>query len=133
MYDDKIEKLIERFRESKNDMGLTEGQISKVCGLPPSWIKGLLNGEIKHPRFYETMILANALGVTPVEIDEILKSDQTKETECECYIGVYLDRDGRKLMTIKDFCDITDEEYECFRFCPKCGESIDWDAIIEIR
>lgn len=131
MYDDKIEKLIERFREAKKDRGLTDGQLSDICGLLSSWIEGLLSGEFRHPRFYETMILANALGVTPIEIDEILKSDQTKETECECYIGVCLDRDITGFITRRTFYQIENVNYECFRFCPKCGKKIDWDTIIE--
>ena len=72
MYDDKIKKLIERFREAKKDRDLTDEQISDICGLPSSWIEGLLSGEFRHPRFYETMLLASALKVSTAEIDEIL-------------------------------------------------------------
>ena len=72
MYDDKIEKLIERFRETKNDKGLTDEQISEISNLPSSWIERLLNGENTHPGFYETMILASALEVSINEINKIL-------------------------------------------------------------
>ena len=70
-YDDKIEKLIERLREIKNDMDLTNEQISKISGLSASWIEAFFDGGIKHPRFYETIKLASILGVSPAEIDKI--------------------------------------------------------------
>ena len=50
---------------------------------------------------------------------------------CECYIGIYLDCDIAGFMTREAFCHIENVNYECFRFCPKCGKKIDWDTIIE--
>lgn len=72
MYNDKVEKLIERFREAKNDRGLTDERISEISNLPPSWIERLLNGENTHPGFYETMILASVLEISTAEINKIL-------------------------------------------------------------
>ena len=141
MYDDKIKKLIERFREVKSNRGLTDEQLSEISGLSPSWIEGLFDGDVRHPRFYETMKLASALGVSPAEIDKILGFNQ-----CECYIGVYWDYDLSKLMTRKNFEDLVNEKHytreqycdrefytnlEKFDFCPKCGKKIEWDKIRE--
>lgn len=143
MYEKQINKMIERFKEAKNSKGLTDEQISEISGVALSWIKGLFSGEIEHPEFYETMDVANAVGVTPAEIDEIFALNQ-----CECYIGIYWDYGDSDFMTRKDFEDLiekklyTREQYcdrkpytslEKFDFCPKCGKKIDWNAIRENR
>lgn len=144
MYEAQIDKIIERFREAKNSKGLTEEQVSEISGVPLSWVKSLFNGEIENPEIYETIGVANAIGVTPAEIDKILGFNQ-----CECHIGVYWNYDFSELITRKDFEDLlkkkgsyTREKYcnqasctnlEKFEFCPKCGRKINWDAIRENR
>ena len=124
MYEKRINKMIERFREAKNSKGLTEEQVSEISGVPLSWVKSLFNGEVENPEFCETMDVASAVGVTPAEIDGIFN-------QCVCYIGIYLDCDSRGFMTLNDFYCEEKENFECFKFCPKCGKKIDWDAIIE--
>lgn len=146
MHNDKIKKLIERFIEAKNDMGLTDEQISEISGLSPSRIEAFLNGNIKHPRFYETVRLASVLKISPAEVDKIFDTNQ-----CKCYIGIHWCYDDSELMTREDFevlltrvyngvytreqyCDKRfQKNFEQFDFCPKCGKKINWDAIKENR
>ena len=143
MFNDEINKLIERFRDAKNGKGLTDNQLSEISGLPSSWIEELFDGKIMHPRFYPMIRMADVLEVSLAEVDKILHTNQH-----ECCIGVYWNYDDSDLMTREDFEDLvkreeyTREQYcdkefltnlEKFDFCPKCGKKIDWDAIRENR
>ena len=67
----KINKLIEKFIEFKNNKGLTEKQLSKISGVSLARVKEMLNGKIKHPTFYEIVNIAVALKIPTDEIDKI--------------------------------------------------------------
>ena len=133
MVDDKINKLIEKFIDVKESKGLTEEQVAKLSGFTPLRIHNLFNGKVVHPSFDLTTKVAEALEIPFDEVCEILGLNIPNDIEvgCECYIGVCLDRDIMGLITRKIFYQMENVNYECFRFCPKCGKKIDWDAIIE--
>lgn len=71
MSGDKINKLIEKFIEFKNKKGLTDNQLSEISGVSPARLKGILNGKIKRPTFYEIVNIAVALEIPTDEIDKI--------------------------------------------------------------
>ena len=136
MYEAKLKKLIDRFKEAKNSKGLTDEQISEI-------IRIFFNGEIENPEIFDTIYVAKAVGVTPAEIDKILGLGK-----CECCIGVHWHFEDSELITRKEFEELvekkhyTREQYcdrgfytnlEKFDFCPKCGKKIDWDSIRENR
>lgn len=119
MYGDKTNKLIERFIEFKNKKGLTEKQLSKISGVSLDRVKGMLNGEIKHPTFYEIVNVAVALEIPTCKGEPIIDADlwnkamcninsgenmiyNQKLECCDCYIGVYWDYENSELMTRKD-------------------------------
>lgn len=68
---DKPNKLIEKFIEFKDNRGLTDNQLSEISGVSLARVKGMLNGEIKHPTFYEIVNIAVALEIPTDEIDKI--------------------------------------------------------------
>ncbi len=71
MSDDKINKLIEKFIEFKNIKGLTDNQLSKISEVSLARVKGILEGKIKDPTFYEIVNVAVALEIPTNEIDKI--------------------------------------------------------------
>ena len=98
MYDEKIKKLIERFKQVKDDKDLTNKQISEISGVSLSWVNGLFDGVVEDPTLYETIGVASALGISPAEIDSILNPNQ-----CKCYIGFCLNYEDSKLVTKEEF------------------------------
>ena len=133
MVDDKINKLIEKFIDVKESKKLTEEQIAKLSGFTTLRIHNLFDGKLDHPSFNLTMGVAEALGISYAEVGKILGLNVPNDIEvgCECYIGICLDSDITGFITRKTFYQIGNVNYECFRFCPKCGKKIDWDTIIE--
>ena len=73
MSGDKINKLIEKFIEFKNNKGLTDNQLSEISGVSLQRVKELLNDKIKHPTFYEITNIAVALEIPTDEIDKIFR------------------------------------------------------------
>lgn len=71
MSGDKINKLIEKFIEFKNNKGLTDNQLSEISGVSLARVKEMFNGKIKHPTFYEIVNIAVALKIPTDEIDKI--------------------------------------------------------------
>lgn len=150
MVDDKINKLIEKFIDSKEGKRLTEDQVAKLSGYTALRIHNLFSGKVCHPSFDLILKVADVLEIPFNEVSEILGLNAPNDTEvrCECHIGVYWDYDFSELMTREDFEGLvkkkqyTREQYcdrefntnlEKFNFCPKCGKKIDWDAIRENR
>lgn len=71
MSGDKINKLIEKFIEFKNNKGLTNNQLSEISGVSLARVKEMLDGKIKHSTFYEIVNIAVALKIPTDEIDKI--------------------------------------------------------------
>ena len=81
MSGDKTNKLIEKFIDVKNNKNLSDKQLSEISGVSLGRIKGMLNGEIKHPTFYEIVNVAVALEIPTIEIDKILA--RLKKEDCK--------------------------------------------------
>ena len=76
MSGDKINKLIEKFIEFKNKRNLTDKQLSEISGISHRRVKGIFDGKIKHPTFYEIVNVAVALEIPADEIDKIFSPSE---------------------------------------------------------
>ena len=129
-------KLVDRLNEFKHIKNIRLIELSGISGVDYARLRYLFTGRSTNITSEEIIKVAQALDMPLDEIDKIYSLGQNEEVaeatdDCECYIGIYLDCDSRVFMKLKDFYCEEKENFECFKFCPKCGKKIDWDAITE--